>query len=175
MARKISTTTGGLQLEASSWRPPVGLGSSTELLESLRLHHSVCCFVLLTCVWGRLERRPPIALGSSPVFFGALTMCLLFVCLFVGIKTEKLYSISCIRREVTPLGVVTHGQRHKPRAYQRQRHKPRTCQSMVNTVQVDVPGLTPALYKAHPQPPKGVTPCLVWRVGFGRGDERFGG
>jgi len=32
--------------------------------------------------------------------------------LFVGIKTEKLYSTSCGEREVNPLGVVTHGQRH---------------------------------------------------------------
>jgi len=42
--------------------------------------------------------------------------------------------------------------------YQRQRNIPRTCQSMVNTLQVDelvrVPGLTPALYKTYPQPPE---------------------
>ena len=38
----------------------------------------------------------------------------LFVCLFVvGIKPEKLYFASCVGREVNPLGVITHGQRHK--------------------------------------------------------------
>ena len=61
-----------------------------------------------------------------------LDTCLFcFVCLFVGIKPEKLYSASCVWEEVNPLGVVTHGQRHRPRAYQRQRYRPRTCQSMV--------------------------------------------
>ena len=88
------------------------------------------------------------------------------VCLFVGIKPEKLYSASCVGREVNPLGVVTHGQRHKPRAYQRQRHKSRTCKSMVNTLQVDrlarIPGLTPAPYKMHPQPPNSV-PSWIWK------------
>jgi len=36
---------------------------------------SVCCFVLLTRGWGRLETRPPVALGSSPELF-AFTMSL---------------------------------------------------------------------------------------------------
>jgi len=40
----------------------------------------------------------------------------LVVCLFVGINPEKLNSTSCVVREVNPLGMVTHGQRHKPRA-----------------------------------------------------------
>jgi len=47
----------------------------------------------------------------------------LFACLFVGIKPKKLYSTSCVRREVHPLAVIAHGQRHKPRAYQRQQHR----------------------------------------------------
>jgi len=55
----------------------------------------------------------------------------LFVCLFVGIKPEKLCSASCVGREVNPLGVITHGQRHKPHAYERQRYIPRTRQFMV--------------------------------------------
>ena len=88
-----------------------------------------------------------------------------FLCLFVRIKPEKLYSASCVGREINPLEVVTHGHRHKPRACQRQRYKPRTCQSMLNTLQVDglarTPGLTPALYKVHPQPTNGVPPCPV--------------
>ena len=50
----------------------------------------------------------------------------LFVCLFVGIKPEKLYSTSCVGREVKPLGAVTHGKKHMPRACPRQRHTPRT-------------------------------------------------
>jgi len=65
-----------------------------------------------------------------------LLVCL-FVCLFVGIKPERLYSASCIGRDITvkPLGAITHGQRHKPRDYQRQRHRPRTCQARVNPLQ----------------------------------------
>ena len=51
----------------------------------------------------------------------------LFVCLFVGIQPEKLHSASCVGREVNPMGVITHGQRHKLRMYQRQRYRPRTC------------------------------------------------
>ena len=65
-----------------------------------------------------------------------VTVCL-FVCLFVGIKPGKLYSTSCVAREVNPLGAVTDGQGHKSRAYLRQRHIPRTCQSMVCNLQVD--------------------------------------
>jgi len=34
--------------------------------------------------------------------------------LFVGIKPEKLYFASFGGREVNSLGVITHGQRHKP-------------------------------------------------------------
>jgi len=71
----------------------------------------------------------------------------LFVCLFVGMKPGKPYSSSCVGTEVKPLGMITHGQRYKPRACQRQRLKPRTCQSMVNTLQIDglvrITGLTP--------------------------------
>jgi len=96
------------------------------------------------------------------------------ICLFVvGIKPEKLYSASCVGREVTPLGVITHGQRHKPRAYQRQRHIPRTCQSIVNTLQVDglahISGLTPALYKTHSQPPNGAPHALFDVLGLDGG------
>ena len=95
----------------------------------------------------------------------------LFVCLFVGIKPEKLYSISCVAREVNSLGVISHGQRHKPRAYQRQRYISRTCQSMVNTLQDDglarISGLTT---KATPfassaterQPPMPCMTCWFW-------------
>ena len=32
-------------------------------------HEQVCCFVLLTRGWRRLETRPPVALGSSPELF----------------------------------------------------------------------------------------------------------
>ena len=84
----------------------------------------------------------------------------LFVCLFVCWNKTSKTTPPPFGREVNPLGVITHGQRHKSRAYQRQRHKPRTCQSVVNTLQVDrltrIPGLTPALYNAHRQAPNGV-------------------
>ena len=36
----------------------------------------------------------------------------LIVCLFVGVKPEKLYSTSFVWREVKPLGATTHGLRH---------------------------------------------------------------
>ena len=52
-----------------------------------------------------------------------LLQLFMFVCLSVGIKPEKLYSASSVGREANPLGVITHGQRHKPRAYQRHLHK----------------------------------------------------
>jgi len=66
----------------------------------------------------------------------------LFVCLFVGIKPEKLYSAFCVGGEVYPLGVVTHGQRHKQRACQRQRYKPRTCQTTVMDDYEETPALS---------------------------------
>ena len=95
----------------------------------------------------------------------------MFVCLFVGIQPEKIYSASCVGREVNPLGVITHGQRHKPRAYQRHWYRPRTCQSMVDTLQVDglarISGLTPALYRTHPQPLKDIPPRLIIYVAVG--------
>ena len=92
----------------------------------------VCCFVSLNQYWGTVYGRCVSSKALSS----------LFVCLFVGMKPEKYTPPPVGReaalREVTPLGVVTHGQRHKPRrAYQRQRHNcpgPRTCQSMVNTL-----------------------------------------
>jgi len=37
----------------------------------------------------------------------------LFVCFFVAIKPEKPYFASCVGREVNPLGVITHGKKHK--------------------------------------------------------------
>jgi len=95
-------------------------------------------------------------------------MSCLFVCFFVGIKPENFYSTSCVGKEVTPLGVITHGQRHKPHVYQRQRCRPRTCQSMDITPKVDglarIAGLSGYHSTTHPQSP----PSLARRVGFGR-------
>jgi len=45
---------------------------------------------------------------------------------------EKLYSTSCVGREVNPLGAIIHGQRHKPRAYQKQRHSGATFLGFCN-------------------------------------------
>ena len=45
------------------------------LLHGTHTTWKVCCFVLLTRGWGRLETRPPVALGSSPELF-AFTMSL---------------------------------------------------------------------------------------------------
>jgi len=50
--------------------------SSTRVLRCF-IDPRVCCFVLLTRGWGRLETRPPFALGSSPELF-AFTMSLAF-------------------------------------------------------------------------------------------------
>jgi len=131
-----------------------------------------------TCTWTvplfrnfntfTLSERPRTTLVRKSEVFVPLS-----VCLFVGIKPEKLYTASCVGGEVNPLGVIAYGQRHKPRAYQRQWHIPRTCQSMVNTLQVDrlarITGLSGSYSTTHPQPKNGVPPCLVWRIGFGRG------
>jgi len=46
---------------------------------------------------------------------GHVRVCF-FVCVYVEIKPEKLYFAYCVGTEVTPLGVITHGQKHKPRA-----------------------------------------------------------
>jgi len=75
-----------------------------------------------------------LASAKSPTS-GYFSFCL-FVC-WAKLEPEKLYSVSCVERAVNPLGVITQGNRHKPRAYQRQRHIPRTCKSMINTLQVD--------------------------------------
>ena len=78
----------------------------------------------------------PFSRSSQPGSCAWLSPFLLFFCLFVG-KNPANYTSPPVGREVNPLGVVTHGQRHKPRrAYQRQRHKPRTCQFSLHTLQV---------------------------------------
>jgi len=46
-----------------------------SFLEMDTTHFSVCCCVLFTWGWGRLETRPPVALGSSQGLF-AFTMSL---------------------------------------------------------------------------------------------------
>jgi len=92
------------------------------------------------------------SLRLSEILFWSIpphdTWVCLFVCLFVRIQPEEPNSTSCVGREVNPLGAVAHGQRHKPRACQRQWHIPRTCQFMVSTLQVDelarIAGLTSA-------------------------------
>ena len=71
----------------------------------------------------RPERRlfPCIQIGGGPAqsagrrlegLRAISTSSCLFVCLFVGIKPEKLYSASFVWREVKPLGVIVHGLRH---------------------------------------------------------------
>ena len=83
---------------------------------------------LCVCLFGRRSLERPWRVRNSLRF---LFVCL-FVCLFAGIKPEKLYSASCVGREVNLMAVITHRQRHKPRAYQRQRNRPlaRTGQSI---------------------------------------------
>ena len=107
---------------------------------------------------------------------------LMVVMMTQAVAVQGIYSASRDGREVNPLGMITHGQRHKPRACQRQGYKPRTFRSMVNTLQGDrlarITGLSSSYSATHPQPPNGVPPCLVLRIDFGRGEgqthERFG-
>jgi len=147
---------------------------------SLCLWPRVLQLQLLRCTFDTINRYWGIAVvpgfhherakGDEPTIRTLpLVIVCLFLCLSVGIKPENPYSASCVGREVNFLGVITHGQRHKPRTYQRQRHEPRTCRSIVHALQVEglarTPGLTPAPYKAHPQPLNSVPQCLVWRIG----------
>jgi len=83
-----------------------------------------CLMSIWSCVSGHFTGN----------LIGSVSSWITFVCLFVcWNKTRKNYTPPPIGREVNPLGVVTDGQRHKPRrAYQRQRHKLRTCQSIVS-------------------------------------------
>ena len=126
------------------------------------------------CLFVNLARCWVAGAGFLDLFICLFVGIYLFV-LFIGIKPEKLYSACWFGREVNPLGVSTHGQRHKPHAYQRQRHRPHTCQSTVNTLQVDglarITGLSGSHSTTHSQPPIGIPPCLVWRIGFGRGER----
>jgi len=62
------------------------------------------------------HRVLPVFISLTRAVF-PLLVCFQFVCLFVGIKPGKQYSASCIGREVNPLGVITHGQRHKTCPY----------------------------------------------------------
>jgi len=70
----------------------------------------------------------------------------LFVCLFVGIKPEKLYSASYWEGSKPPGSGHTRTETHTATWSQRQRHNstsPRTCQSMLNILQVDGLALIP--------------------------------
>jgi len=101
----------------------------TDWLASLDLHKPYTSRIRLA------SRDPPRLIPLSINIQGSLvprvpTLFFCF-CLFVGINPEKLYSVFCGGREVNPLGVATHGQRHKTRACQRLRYKPRTCQSQL--------------------------------------------
>jgi len=85
------------------------------------------------------SREPQVV--SVPVLLcinGDLWLSSKFVCLFVCLfvcwnKTRNtlLHLFVGAKQTPWPVGVITHGKRHKPRAYQRQRYKPRTCQSIM--------------------------------------------
>ena len=77
---------------------------ASDMLHSSPLVHSISMRHTLQTFHHELSR----------VFSGVFV----FVCLTVGIKPEKLYSASCVGREVNPLGVITHRQWYKSRAYQ---------------------------------------------------------
>ena len=102
----------------------------------------VCLFV---CGMTNFDHLREIPRGCSWDEDVSKDVFCLFVCLFVGIKclleyNPKHYTPPPTRREVNPLGVVTHEQRLTlRRASQRQRHdstSPRTFQSMVNTLKL---------------------------------------
>jgi len=119
----------------------------------------------------------PLALSQRqcpPSYSGVVRLSSsLFVCLFVYWNKPRKTIFRSLSWEGSKM--ITHGQRHKPHAHQRQQHRPRTCQSMVNTLQVDglahITGLSGSHSTTHPQPPNGVPPCLVWCIGFGRGER----
>ena len=116
---------------SAKWWTPLCFSAS---LKYIRNSHRWCAVIRKPrSAWPKHSRNGPWFFYGLDETHTRLIDCL-FVCLFVGINFEKLYSASCVGREVNPLGVITHGQRHKPRAYQRQRHIPRTCQSMVNAL-----------------------------------------
>ena len=71
-----------------------------------------------------------LVISNSNIYFLFQTI------FFFSIKPEKLYSSSHVGREVNPLGVITHGQRHKPRAYQRQQHRPLNCTILFCSVSI---------------------------------------
>jgi len=83
-----------------------------------------------------------VANGAKVPHLSFFLSWVLFVCWFVcwnrTRKTTMILRLLCWE-ENKPLGVITHGQRHKPRVHKRQRHIPRTCQSMANTLRFDDP------------------------------------
>jgi len=78
----------------------------------------------------------------------------LFVCLFVGIKPEKLYSASCWKGSKAPGS--DHTRAEAPTCVPKTAAQTTYLSIYFKTLQVDrlarIPGLTPALYKTHPQP-----------------------
>jgi len=54
--------------------------------EACKAGLGVCCFILLTRGWGRLETRPPVALGSSLVFSKPW-----WTCVFSGIQFTRYF------------------------------------------------------------------------------------
>jgi len=81
-------------------------GEKREVKASGLLLHMLCCA------------------GAQPRLLLAICIHLAFVCLFVCLmeQTPENHTPPPVRREVNPLGVITHGHRHIPRAYQWQRH-----------------------------------------------------
>ena len=94
-------------LKQPSWQQNTDqLTKRIDHLLSLRHDYFLSSFFL-----GFLKPKLITGLGVLP----APDCFFLFVCLFVGINPEKLYSASCVTvgKKVNPLGVITHGQRQE--------------------------------------------------------------
>ena len=82
-----------------------------------------------------------IGLAASLLTFAVGLACSFIVSMFVCWNTTRktVLRLLCWEGSKHPGSDHTPAepQRHKPRADQRQRYKPRTCQSMLNTLQVD--------------------------------------
>jgi len=164
--------------------------SAVDLLSSADLFVCLffCFFIYFFWVFGRHTASLPSTAGTHTggvclflSFFlswvsktqpNHWTIVFLFVCLFVWIKPKKLYSSWWE-------GSKPCGSDHTRAEVQN------TCipKTGVQTTYVSIygqhstswrtgshPWIQHVPHLSHPQPPNSVPPCLVWRIGFGRGE-----
>ena len=75
--------------------------SGSQIAESFERHFTtIIKFNVFDCIEARFTHLHVASITSGS--FWCLDLCL-YVCLFVGIKLEKLYSASCVGKEANPL------------------------------------------------------------------------